>query len=183
MRFDESDELFAVDKDRIQAFPLLYCQQIQNQYLKGEKDAALKAIEEFVNNRPKIHYGYTFWADLLIYEEDEKGQYPNAEKAIELAEDACEMQPKNMSARATLGMAEYRADKIESAIESLERAEKAGFKHPLVWLYLAMAHHDAGNQTEAIESLAKSEQWIRNMTGTIPQLNKLLKEAQTHIRD
>ena len=84
-RFDAAEELYVVDGKQITAFPLLYSQKIRTRFYKGEKEEALKEIEQFVKDRPQMYYGYKTWAEFLIAESDENGEYPNADRAVELA--------------------------------------------------------------------------------------------------
>ena len=163
--------------------------QIFEQFAKGERKEALRAIEAFVEKRGSVT-AYALWAEMLIYEANENGEFPNARRAVELATQAVGDGSYQLftalfanvpSPYTVLGMAQFRAGDNEAAIKSLEQAQKFGRQNPKVWLYLAMANCESDRE-KANEYLTKSETWLANATGELPRLNKLLAEARQVLR-
>lgn len=175
-RFDEANELFP-DDERIAAFPVLHNQKIMARFLNGEKEAALKEIEQFVADRPQMYYGYNTWASMLIADADENGEYPDAKKAIKLAQKACELRLNHASSVATLGTAQYREGDLKAAFETLKKAEQLGYRVPGIWLYLSMIHSRNGDTELAQQRIEQAEAWIKNNHVPVPRINKLLGEA------
>ena len=180
-RFDEANELFP-DDERIAALPILYTQKIMAKFLSGEKEAALKEIEQFVADRPQMYHGYNTWASMLIADADKNGEYPHAKKAVELAKKACELRLNHASSIATLGIAQFREGNLQAAFETLKKAEQLGYRVPGIWLYLSMIHSQNGDTKLAQQRIEQAEAWIKNNHVPMPQINRLLEEASREFK-
>ena len=105
--------------------------------------------------------------------------------ALELAQKAVSLKPELHQLCSTLGVAYYRAGKLESACQTLEEANR---RHPRggegsIWLYLAMIHWDQGNQEEARRWYQKTIDWLpQPHPGAHPvELINIIKETATKL--
>src|SRR5262249_51634310 len=74
-------------------------------------------------------------------------KFPNPSRALELAKRAVEMAPKKIFYLYTLGIAQYRAGKWRSAIETFnELMELQKFLTGFDYFFMAMAHWQLGEQ-------------------------------------
>jgi tetratricopeptide (TPR) repeat protein len=81
------------------------------------------------------------------------------EEGLGLAIKACELDPKNLGYRKTLGVAYYRNSQWENAREALERSIERGVDDPCNWLFLAMAYQQLSDQTQARMWYDKAIAW------------------------
>jgi hypothetical protein len=93
--------------------------------------------------------------------------------AVRQAETACSLEPDNGSHLNTLGLAQYRAGRYESAVRSLTRSDKFNSaskegRHPADIAFLTMAHFKLGQKDKAqalvgeLGQLMKKPQWSGN---------------------
>lgn len=79
--------------------------------------------------------------------------------AVRQAEKACELSPSDGNCVNTLGIAQFRAGRYQSALETLARSEplnrNGDDSHPADVAFLAMTHHRLGNSTRARECLRR----------------------------
>jgi tetratricopeptide (TPR) repeat protein len=89
---------------------------------------------------------------------------------LQLAEAEAAKDPKSWHRVHELGVACYRANRFEAAIQELQQAtrfHKSG-GNAYNWLFIAMAHHRLGHADEAREWLTKATQWIdQGMTSSL----------------
>jgi tetratricopeptide (TPR) repeat protein len=95
--------------------------------------------------------------------------------AVRIAQEAVTANPKNLWFQRTLGAALYRAERIDDAIEHLNRSIELDSHggHVSVWLFLAMAHHKAGHAEQSQASLNRVQPWIIER---IPELRSTRSE-------
>ena len=82
--------------------------------------------------------------------------------AVRIAEEAVAADGNNLWSQKALGLALYRAGKIEESIEHLDRSvelDPVG-GHVTAWLLLAMAHHKAGHRDQARARLEQAREWV-----------------------
>ncbi|NQT37336.1 MAG: tetratricopeptide repeat protein [Planctomycetes bacterium] len=85
----------------------------------------------------------------------------DSDRAVKLANRAVELAPKKGHSWGTLGTARYRAGDWKGAIEALEKANELRFGgHAEDWFFLAMAHWQLGNKTEARQWYDKAAEWM-----------------------
>ena len=140
--------------------------------LFAELDAGIKRERNLV-----IANTENLLAWLLITCADSKTRDP--QRAIELATQANSRFPTpNANVLSTLGVARYRVEDFDGAIESLEKAEELspGQYSALNGLYLAMAHAKLGQKAEAQQWYEKAVAWI-DAHGADDELQRCRAEA------
>jgi WD40 repeat protein len=87
----------------------------------------------------------------------------NPRRAVELAQQAVELAPKEGFYWNTLGVAHYRAGNYQDSIAALEKSRQlnAGQLAALDYLLLAMAHWKLGHKDEALAWRAKAVEWVQ----------------------
>jgi Flp pilus assembly protein TadD len=112
---------------------------------------------------------------------------PDLKKAVALARLAVRTQPKNANIRNTLGAILYRDGQYKDAVRELNESLKLRIQ-PLEmdYLFLAMTHHQLGQQDEAQTWLDKAVQnSLRIITlfgNDLLELQLIRREAETLIR-
>ena len=78
-----------------------------------------------------------------------------------------------------LGAALYRAGRINESIVHLNKSVDLDGHggHLSVWLFLAMAHSNAGHTNEAQVSFANGQKWLKDL---IPDLDRVQSEEPDH---
>jgi tetratricopeptide (TPR) repeat protein len=85
----------------------------------------------------------------------------NATRAVELAEKAVELAPKEGNYWNTLGIAHYRAGDGKAAVAALEKSmdlREGGDSFD--WFFLAMAHWQLGDKDKAREQYDRAVAWM-----------------------
>ena len=80
---------------------------------------------------------------------------------MELAKNACELSPNQGMYWNTLGVACYRADAFQAALDALKKS--IDLRHggdSFDWFFLAMAHWQLGNKGEARQWYDKAIVWM-----------------------
>jgi eukaryotic-like serine/threonine-protein kinase len=114
----------------------------------GELRRAIELFEGMKDPRPnQIVSTCTALSLLLATGADPKDRDP--EQALAFARKAVELAPKNVAARATLGVAQYSSGRWGEAIESLGPMTDDERCPAWPFFYLAMAHHRLGDPAEA----------------------------------
>jgi tetratricopeptide (TPR) repeat protein len=96
-----------------------------------------------------------------------EAKFRNPKRAVELAKKAVELAPKNGLIWNTLGVAHYRAGDWKAAIEVLKKSmtlRKGG--DAFDFLFLAMAHWQLGNKTEASKWYDQAIAWGKKNQNT-----------------
>jgi len=98
---------------------------------------------------------------------------PNAKlrapaEAVELAEKAVQLAPKDGNFWQTLGVAHYRAGDCKAAIGALDKSkELRQGGDAFDWLFLAMAHRKLGNHEGARKWFDRAVKWLERSTSTL----------------
>jgi hypothetical protein len=103
--------------------------------------------------------------------------------ALRQAEAAVQAAPNNRGYGTTLGAAYYRLGDYANALETLERSEKRyeprGTPDPATLAFLAMAHHQLGQQDEARAVLARLREEMKHPAWTLnAEAQGFLREAE-----
>ena len=90
----------------------------------------------------------------------------NPAQAVKLAERAVALEPKNGDYWNTLGVARYRNGEFQKAIAALEKSVELGnnpdtYYRATDFLFLAMAHHQLGDDDSARRDYSQASQWMR----------------------
>ncbi len=116
----------------------------------------------------------------------------DAQRTIELAEQALREEPNSTTYRNTLGVAHYRAGNYQRVIELLEPNVLAapGGQLPYDLFFLSMSHAASGNQREAEFYLHMADRWLSvtqddrslNDDPIRPELRAIRAEAEAAVR-
>jgi tetratricopeptide (TPR) repeat protein len=101
------------------------------------------------------------------------------EEAVRRGERAVELEPTEATYWNTLGVARYRAGDMEGTVRDLMRSVElgaGGFVED--WLFLAMAHHELGDEVEARGWYERSVLWLELNPGDDPERQRFLAEAK-----
>ena len=97
------------------------------------------------------------WAIASVKDRDVK----DVEHGLRLASQAAEAKPQDANFQHTLGVAQYRAGKFDSALASLEESVALKSKpSPYDFLFLAMVHYQLGKANDAKSYYAKGIDWM-----------------------
>ncbi|HEB60886.1 MAG TPA: DUF4190 domain-containing protein [Phycisphaeraceae bacterium] len=101
-------------------------------------------------------------------------------KALDLAQQACTVQPKNGTYLNTLGVAQYRMGMYEEALKTLKRSDKLNGEIPEDSAFLAMCYHQLGDEENAKKQLERLKSQLQpGRYG--PEAEDFLEEAQKMI--
>jgi WD40 repeat protein/tetratricopeptide (TPR) repeat protein len=113
------------------------------------------------------------------------------QRALELADESCEVEPRSTGAWFTRGTANYRLGRFQDALADLKRIEE--LQHELgrsAWpqhlILLAMTHHQMGNADLAQQYLREFDQHFNTQIGTstfIPQMSRYSKTLRDEATD
>lgn len=95
----------------------------------------------------------------VVFTPNQEGNFPLAKQAVQWAQQACDLDPDNGNSKNTLGVALYRTQQWQKTIDALQHAIKSGFDTPHNWLFIAMAHWQLDQKTEAKQWYEKSLAW------------------------
>ena len=146
----------------------------------GRIKDAIKLFDEQLEiapNDPDLLNGAAW---VLATNLDKDGTYPHAERAVELARKACELSPDNGAWENTLGVACYRNEQWQDAIEALTKSTQHGFDIAHNWLFIAMAHWKLDNKDEAKKWYDKALTWKKENPDELkadPELQSFFAEA------
>jgi WD40 repeat protein len=85
--------------------------------------------------------------------------------ALLQAETACRLAPEQGAARTTLGMAQYRAEKLQQAAETLQRADQLNQGVPANLAFLALAQYRLEKKEDAQATLARLRACLKTPQG------------------
>jgi len=106
-------------------------------------------------------------------------QFRDPARALTLAQKALQLRPESQRCWRFLGVAQYRAGDPVAAIEALQKSlELLGYDEPQHCLYLAMAHWQKGEPTEARRWYEKARVWMEKYHPARDELLRLQAEAQ-----
>jgi tetratricopeptide (TPR) repeat protein len=152
-----------------------------------KQDQALPDSDRTIALRMADRDGY--WAEVLNnaswYVVRQAGHDQAAyEKALKLAEEACRLDPENGNLINTLGVAQYRVGRYETALETLQHSERlnaspAGGSHPADLAFLTMAHYKLGHKDESRAELERLRQALqRPQWPAMTEARALLHETE-----
>jgi serine/threonine protein kinase len=103
----------------------------------------------------------------------------DAERALQFAEQAAEIAPKNPNIWNTLGVARYRAGDWNASVEALTESMilGKGANHSIDAFFLAMAHWQLGEKDLALEWYDKAVTWMENNMPYNEELVRFREEA------
>src|SRR6185436_9523516 len=98
--------------------------------------------------------------------------------AVELAQKAVELAPKDGAFWNTLGVAHYRAGDWKAAIDALEKSmELSQGAESFNWFFLAIAHWQLGEEKKAHEFFDQAVQWMDKNQPNDEELRRFRAEA------
>jgi WD40 repeat protein len=107
-------------------------------------------------------------------------RFHDAEAAVALAKRATEAAPNEINVWTTLGVAHYRAGNWQAAIDGLDhsrmldREDKYNYSN---WIFLAMAHWQAGDNDTALQWWGQVRDWLKNHRTESDDLGRFRAEA------
>jgi len=105
-------------------------------------------------------------------------RFRDPDRAAVLAAEAVSKDPKSGGAWNTLGVARYRQGKWQEAIEALKKASALNQgREPIDGLFLAMAHWQLGQKTEAREWFDRTMEIINAKTDLGEEVRRFQAEA------
>ena len=170
-----------------------YCAVIESLRADGtdNRDVCKLAIQIAETHKSRDAYRLIAECDDIVSSPDrDKAIY---EDALQKAQTAFDLQPENRMTMITLGMAQYRAGRIEQAYASLSRAQElvSDVNMPpsaAVQAFIAMASHKLGREKEAQASMdvwydAIKSQWDKSYFSgsSITEAEKLLTEGDSEL--
>jgi tetratricopeptide (TPR) repeat protein len=143
----------------------------------NEYRAALRLEPDNADARSRLASALNSRAWTLATDADPQKRDPG--RAIKLASEAVELDPKSADGWNTLGVAQYRAGNWKEAISSLEkyrelRTNDAEWNNPF---FLAVAHRQLGNNAEALQWYEKGATWMDRKAATSVSLMAARREA------
>ena len=102
-----------------------------------------------------------------------------AAEALALSKKAVELAPRSEMAWRSLGMAQYRAGEWKASIEALEKSIELNNNgaDSLHWFFLAMAHWQLGDKTQARTWYDKAVPWMEKNQPKNEKLVRFRAEA------
>ena len=134
---------------------------------QGKLDEAIAEYRKAIEIDPKSATAHNNLAWALSTSPDKEGQYSDAKQAVTWARRANELSPENGNYRNTLGVALYRAEQWQEAIDTLEKAITLGAEKPYSELFLAMAHWQLAQKDKARRWYEESLDWQTTNTGQV----------------
>jgi tetratricopeptide (TPR) repeat protein len=139
-------------------------------------DMAIGAYAQAIDLEPKTALTRNNLAWLLATCPDSKLRDPS--RAVVLAKSAVELAPKEPSHWNTLGASQYRNGDWKAAIEALSKSmelRKGGDSND--WFFLAMAHWQLGDKTQARSWFDKAVEWMEKNQPRDEELLRFRDEA------
>ncbi len=142
----------------------------------GREEEAKQIYQKLVDMRPKNTAALNNLSWLLATCADPKLR--DDKRAVELANKAVELEPKQGMWRNTLGAAQYRAGNWKDSIASLEKSlELRAGGDSFDFFFLAMAHWQLGNKDQAHKRFDQAVVWMDKNQPKNLELLRLRTEA------
>jgi len=111
-------------------------------------------------------------------------KFRDPKRAVELANKAVELEPKDGNHWNTLGVAQYRAGDWKAAIAALEKSNELLKGNDLSFnaFFLAMAHWQLGNKDEARKWYDQAVGWMAKNKPQDEELSRFRAEAETLLK-
>jgi serine/threonine protein kinase len=104
-------------------------------------------------------------------------------RAVKLARSAVELQPTDGNCWNTLGVAHYRAGDWKSSLSALKKSIELGQEVAAYdWFFLAMAHWQLGDETQARKWYEQAVRWMDKNRPQDDDLRRFRAEAQALLR-
>ena len=140
---------------------LAYCR-------KGLYEEAIVNMEQAIKLRPHLTSAYSHLSMILSSCPDARLRNPR--RAVELANEAIQLDPHFSNPWIALGVARYREGKWQEARTALDQSQKLGTDFPrwerweeaIDWLFLAMSDWQLSNKHEALKHWVQAVQRIDN---------------------
>jgi tetratricopeptide (TPR) repeat protein len=148
----------------------------------GEADKAVEMIERLVQEAPNQPAPANLLARFYTIGPE---RVRNPEKALIQAQRALALAPTNLQFLITQGMAYYRSDKLDSAIETLQAALKGKLSKQqaaMAQLFLAMSYQRQGDADKAKECFRKAPR-LSSADQVAPHLVKKSEEIRAEAAD
>ncbi|MCI0462922.1 MAG: tetratricopeptide repeat protein, partial [Gemmataceae bacterium] len=144
--------------------PSLHVSRGQAYLRLGEKDKAAEDFRKAVELKPKEANNLA-WE--LVTAPDPLHRAPSV--AVKLAKQAVRQVPAEALYWNTLGVAHYRTEAWEAAIQALEEAEKRapGKYFSFNAFFLAMCHHQLGATAKARDAYERAVRWCQENQGKL----------------
>ena len=145
---------------------------------KGDVEGAIRCYRTALDIDPKLAMAHNNLAWLLATCPDPK--FRDAAQAVQSAEKAVKLAPKEGSHWNTLGVAHYRAGDWKAAVASLEKSMvlgKGGVSFD--WFFLAMAHWQRGDKEQARKWYDQAVPWMEKNKPQDEELRRFRAEAAT----
>ena len=123
------------------------------------QDDPLALTSGLLSLRPDDPGAHNEAAWRLATSPDKDALYPHAAQAVEWARRANELAPNDGGLLNTLGVALYRAEQWQEAIDTLQKSIELGADVPHNWLFIAMAHWQLDQKDKAKQWYDKSLAW------------------------
>ena len=142
----------------------------------GKLDEALAAHRKALAIDPQLGRACSDIAWILATRADVRLRDPR--EALTLAIKAARLDPADPLNCGCLGVAHYRTGNWKAAIPALEKfVQLSGGGDASGWFFLAMAHWQLGNKTEARRWYDKAVEWTNRLEKSDEELNRFQKEA------
>src|SRR5262249_49163470 len=125
---------------------------------KGQWAEAIREYKEALHLAPDFATGNQRLAWVLATCPDAKQR--DAAVALELAQKAVKLAPKDGASWTVLGVAQYSAGEWKAAAAALEKSQELPNRFAAGLFFLAMAHHKLGHRNEALKWFDKAVQWM-----------------------
>jgi tetratricopeptide (TPR) repeat protein len=144
---------------------------------RGQLDAAIDAYRQAIELDPNLAVAHNDLAWLLATCPDAKLRDPK--RAIELANKAVRLTPKDGTTWNTLGAAHYRTGDWKAAIEALNKSDELlkGNEFSFNAFFLAMAHWRLGARAEAHTWYDRAVAWMEKNRPQDEELRRFRAEA------
>ena len=162
---DDLAKTIELGDDGIKPWSNLAIARLANNDTDGYRQACATMLERIGNEDENVALNRAVEACVLA-----RDSLTDLSKPLALARELVDRRPAKVFSQRALGMALYRAGRLQESVEHLATAERLmqdpeatqGFKIQMptkTWYFLAMAHHDLGNKAEAETWYEKAEQW------------------------
>jgi len=149
--------------------------------LLGQHEKALADFSKAIELDPHNARPHNDLAWLLATCPD--ARYRDTRRAVELAEKAVNMAPKESYCWNTLGVARYRAGNWKGAIAALEKSMALGQGGTSYdWFFLAMTHRELGHENEARRWFERAVQGMEKIAPTSEELRRFRAEAEDSLK-
>jgi eukaryotic-like serine/threonine-protein kinase len=143
---------------------------------QGRHEDAVDTYNKIIQDFPNDAQAYNGFAWLLATSSDAKQRAPA--RAVELAQKAVELSPKDVGIWNTLGIAHCRNDEWKAGVEALTKSmDLSQGGGAFDWFFLAMSHWNLDNKEEARKWFEQAVAWMEKNEPQNEQLLRFRAEA------